>query len=318
MQAAPMEPTSTEDLDSLWQRFIISESRKRTLFAAHQLDTLWYQFLSIPRLLSHLEVKHNLPCPADFWSAATPAEWAHRQLIAQSSGSVVPYPDAVRRFLSSDGSLDGLSEFDPYGAINITQFLISSAREVSGWSTMTGRLSMERLDPLRSSLLALRHYIHPRRGSISATTNSLCEATWESAMIELQLWSPSHTGGIVGSSLDGFVAQLTAETPCSEFLSGTARSIQPHVDWFLRYLDSTHAVESEAPWVALYAYKAFIIAWTLVRTGTPGTMQVVGIPDGDCSAALNWAKGVFQRRERWQHGKIIMSSLKRLSGAHAL
>lgn len=58
--------------------FIKSESHKRTLFAVHQIDALLYQFLSIPRSLSHLEIKHELPCPDGCWAAPSAAEWAYQ------------------------------------------------------------------------------------------------------------------------------------------------------------------------------------------------------------------------------------------------
>ena len=71
--------------------------------------------------------------------------------------------------------------------------------------------------------------------------------------------------------------------------------------------------DSEAPWIALYAYKAFLIAWQLIRGGVPGAMHVVGVDDGDKEQALMWARKVFQRRGRWQVGKLIMSCLDELA-----
>lgn len=308
MKPMPTESSTTEDLEALWREFIKSESHKRTSFAVHQIDALWYQFLSIPRSISHLEVKHDLPCPEAQWTAPSAAEWAHRHLVARNPGPAVPYPDAVRRFLSSDASPDTIPTFDPYGAINIAQFLISSAREVSGWSTMTGMLSMDRLDALRSSLIALGPFIRPQPETPRAMHAT---ATWETAMIELHLWSPAHTGGIVASSLNAVVTQSTSLAPSYEFLweADTAKAIQPHVDWFLRYLNTTLEPDMEAPWVAVYAYKAFLIAWQLVRGGIPNAMLVAGIADGDVEGALGWARKVFRRRQRWQLGRLILTCL---------
>ncbi|KAH8894713.1 hypothetical protein GQ53DRAFT_780115 [Thozetella sp. PMI_491] len=313
MQPIPMQSASTVCLNSLWREFTKAESHKRTLFAVHQVDTLWYQFLSIPRSISHLEIKHDLPCPEDNWVAATAAEWAHKRLVARDAGPSVRYSDAVRLFLSPDADLDSIPEFDPYGAINIAQFLISSAREISGWSMMTGMLSMERIEPLRSSLIALSAFIRPQPET-GGSSQALCQATWEAAMIELQMWSPAHTGGIVEGSMDGVLNQSAYLAPSCEFLckSNTAKAIQPHVDWFLRYLETTVEPGSEAPWISLYAYRAFLIAWNLVRGGNSGAMQVIGVHDGDVEVALEWARKVFRRRERWQLGKLILSSLDTL------
>lgn len=240
MQPNPVEASTATDLDSLWREFARAESHKRTLFAVHQVDALWYQFLSIPRSISHLEIKHDLPCPEDQWKSTTSAEWAHRQLVSRNPGPSVQYADAVRQFLSADPDLQDLPSFDPYGAVNIAQFLISSAREISGWSTMTGMLSMERFGALRSSLIALGPFVRPEVHTGDLTNLALCEATWQTAMIEIQLWSPSHTGGIVEGSIDAVLSQSTFLAPSAEFLCEpeTAKSVQPHIDWFLRYLEA--------------------------------------------------------------------------------
>jgi hypothetical protein len=315
MQPKKIESSVAVCLNSLWREFIKAESHKRTLFAIHQIDSWWYQFCSVPRLLSHLEIKHNLPCPESSWTAATSSQWAHGQLLREQSGpdSGMQYADAVRCFLSSNRDLSSVPPFDPYGAINIAQFLISSAREITGWSTMTGRLSVERLEPITSSLVALEPFIRPviQAQSTNNTYTALCEATWEMAMIEIQIWSPSHTGGIVGGSVDAVLKIATELAPSScEVLVESSGVIQPHVDWFLRYLDSSAVTpSSEAPWITLYAYKAFLIAWQMVRGGLAGTMQVVGVRDGDSNGALAWARKVFRRRQGWQLGKIIMNCL---------
>lgn len=315
MQPLSVESAVTGNLESLWREFVRAESHKRTLFAVHQIDALWYQCLSVPRSLSHLEIKHELPCPEDCWIAASSAEWAHRQLVMRHAPSSMQYADAVRCFLSRDSDHNSVPTFDPYGAINIAQFLISSAREVTGWSTMTGMISVERLEPLKSSLTALQPFICTQTGATKTTNASLlCEATWETAMIELQMWSPTHTGGIVEGSLDAVLSQSTYLASSCDFLcdSATAEAIQPHIDWFLHYLDASITPDFEAPWIALYAYKAFLIAWDLVRGNISGAMQIVCIPDGDVRAAVTWARRVFGRRERWRLGKIIMSCLDML------
>lgn len=306
---------SAKDLDALWVDFIRTESHKRTVLTAHQIDALWYQLLSIPRSLSHLEIKHELPCPVDCWTANSASDWAYSQLTTRCSSSSVQYSDAVRHFLSPDPDADPLPPFDPYGAVNIAQFLLSSAREVSGWSAMTGRLSLERLEPLRSSLVALAPFIrHPCDSAADSTLVALQEATWEIAMIELQIWSPSHTCGIIEGSVDAVLKESTKLASTSEISFGTktAEATQPHIDWFLRYLDTTLSPDSEPPWTALYAYKAFLIAWQLVRKQIPNAMQVVGVKDGDVKAAMSWARNVFQRRTGRRVGKMIMACLDTL------
>jgi hypothetical protein len=91
--------------------------------------------------------------------------------------------------------------------------------------------------------------------------------------------------------------------------------IQPHVDWFLRYLDATESPNAEAPWIVLYAYKAFMIAWQLLKGGIGNAMEIVAVADGDLEAALAWARNVFGRRQRRQLGKIILSCIDTLEGS---
>jgi hypothetical protein len=288
---------ATRDLDSMWREAIKAESHKRTILAAHQIDALWYQFLSIPRCLSHLEVKHDLPCPEDCWNTSTAADWAHQQLL-QPHTRQVQYTEAVRLFLSRSPDVESIPRFDPYGAINIAQFLLSSAREVSGWSTMTGRVSLERFEPLRASLVALAPFICPREDGTADSYAATRAATWEMAMIELNIWSPSHTGGIVESSVDGVLSHSTYLAWSSElpFGSDILASIQPHLDWFLRRLDASGDEDFEAPWLDLYAYKAFLLAWQLVRGGVPGAMHAVGIQDNDAAGAVSWVRNAFSKK----------------------
>ena len=188
---------------------------------------------------------------------------------------------------------------------------------------MTGMLSMDRFSALRSSLITLNHFICPERESeksprtstaYSTAMSHTAEATWQIAMIELHMWSPSHTGGIVEASIDAVLTQLTTYlVPSYGILEpATASAIQPHVDWFLHYLETTLTPDAEAPWIAFYAYKAFLIAWQGMCGRVAGAMQVVGIGNGDVQGALGWARKVFGRRRRWQLGKVIISRLDEL------
>lgn len=93
--------------------------------------------------------------------------------------------------------------------------------------------------------------------------------------------------------MDAVLGESTYPASCSGTLSGAeaAHATQPHTGWFLRYLDTTAAPGSEPPWVALYASKACLIAWQLVRKGVPGTMQAVGVLDGDAEGGPGVGQG---------------------------
>lgn len=313
MRAVPFATANTKDLDSMWREAIKAESHKRTILAAHQIDALWYQFLSVPRSLSHLEIKHELPAPETCWNASTAADWAHKRLVASFNSAQISYTEAVRLYLSRSPEVDSIPDFDPYGAINIAQFLLSSARELSGWSTMTGQVSLERFEPIRASLVALEPVLRPQNQASITSHAAICNATWEMAMLELNIWSPSHTCGIVSSTLDDMLhhsTQLAQSTP-TPFGTDVAAALQPHLDWFLQYLDATQD-GSEAPWLALYAYKAFLLAWQLVRAGVPGAMQIVNVDQGDVIGAVAWARKVFERRRRRRLGDLIFTYLDML------
>lgn len=135
-------------------------------------------------------------------------------------------------------------------------------------------------------------------------------------MVELLVWSPSHTAGFVRGSVDAFLNQSTyhASSYQSMHEEFTKKALQPRIDWFLRNLDVA-PFDSEPPWVILYAYKAFLIAWQLLHEGVPGAMQVVGVRDGDFHGAIVWARKAFQSKHRWQLSKLISSCLDMLDGA---
>lgn len=310
MRTAPAATATTKDLDSMWREAIKAESHKRTILAAHQIDALWYQFLSVPRLLSHLEIKHELPCPEDCWTASTAADWAHRRLVA-SQTQPIPYTEAVRLFLSRSPDVNKISAFDPYGAINIAQFLLSSAREVSGWSTMTGQVSLERFEPLRASLEALAPFIRPPEDATVSRNAATGTATWEMAMIELNIWSPSHTAGNVVSSIDAALSHSTYHARSGElpFGSEVLALIQPHLDWFLQYLDTPNDESAMAPWLDLYAYKAFLLAWQLVRGGISGAMNAVDVLDNDISGASGWLRSALARKRPSKLRTMIIECL---------
>lgn len=91
------------------------------------------------------------------------------------------------------------------------------------------------------------------------------------------------------------------------------RSLNAHIDWFLRYLDQTLEPDHEPPFVTVYAFKAFLIGWQLLRGFAPNAMVAVGISDGDSDAALAWAMKVFTRRKRWKVGKLVLQNLVSLA-----
>jgi hypothetical protein len=87
-------------------------------------------------------------------------------------------------------------------------------------------------------------------------------------------------------------------------------SMDPHVSWFLQYLNRSPDPSHEPPWMTVYAFKVALIAWHLARSGSFDPFSKVGVADMD--GLLGWMKGVFQRRKSSEVGSLIVKSLAEL------
>ena len=116
------------------------------MLALHHMDALWYQILSVPRSISHLEIKHDMPCHDSLWTTSSASDWAHRTLTASQKCPPIRYSEAIRRFLSPLPEPGDTLQLELLGALNVIHFLQSSLREVSGWSAMTGRVTSDRFE----------------------------------------------------------------------------------------------------------------------------------------------------------------------------
>ncbi|KAL1306429.1 hypothetical protein AAFC00_005129 [Neodothiora populina] len=309
MEPYPTQPGATGDLDDLWRQFIGAESHKRTLYAVHQLDVYWYHVLSLPRILSHLEIKHDLPCAEEMWLCRTSTEWAHRALVNNTNKSPRQYLATVRECLAGTSTFDA-STLDSYGALAVILFLSSSVREASGWSTMTGRPCFERFEALRASLTMFEPLMESDHNG--EPMSLLMQATWHMSMIELHFWSASHINGVVEGSLDAALAAAThlsiSDAICSS--PDVVTSLEPHINFYLQHLDRRAILYDEAPWVTIFAFKVALIAWQLVRAGFQETMAIPWISDE--KGMYDWIKTVFTRRSHWCIGQLAVKSLGEL------
>ena len=89
-------------------------------------------------------------------------------------------------------------------------------------------------------------------------------------------------------------------------------SLEPHIQFFLSYLDRTPAqmAMSESPWVTIYSFKAALIAWQLIRAGVGDVAGCIGV--GDLGTMLEWIKKVFATRSKWGVGRAVLKSLDEL------
>jgi len=89
-------------------------------------------------------------------------------------------------------------------------------------------------------------------------------------------------------------------------------SLEPHVRFFLSYLNTTSAQTSisESPWVTIYSFKAALIAWQLIRAGVSDVAICIGVTD--LAGMLDWIKKAFSTRSKWGVGRAVMKSLDEL------
>jgi hypothetical protein len=89
-------------------------------------------------------------------------------------------------------------------------------------------------------------------------------------------------------------------------------SLEPHIQFFLSYLDRTPAqtAMSESPWVTIYSFKAALIAWQLIRAGVGDVAGCIGV--ADLGTMLDWIKKVFATRSKWGVGRAVLKSLDEL------
>lgn len=94
--------------------------------------------------MSHLEIRHEIPCSDNLWSQSTATGWAHASLT-DDSGPSPRYITAVRGYLSNSAEAGAVSSsLNAYALTLVHSFVLSSVRESSGWSTMTGQVCFER------------------------------------------------------------------------------------------------------------------------------------------------------------------------------
>lgn len=94
------------------------------------------------------------------------------------------------------------------------------------------------------------------------------------------------------------------------FTPQVAEMLDPHVVWFLQFLDRTGESPLEPPWVTMYAFKAVLVAWQLVRAGITECIGKLGL--ADASEFATWIRRVFVNRGSTGVGRLIIRSLSEL------
>ncbi|OCF72363.1 hypothetical protein I204_06742 [Kwoniella mangroviensis CBS 8886] len=305
----PPQQADKGDLNALWRQFIKAESHKRTLYAAYHLDTLWYHTLLVPRGISHLEIKLDPPCPEAAWTVNSAAEWAFYGLVNEQMQNPTRYLNAIRICLAPEAA-EKVSCLDTYGCLALILYLISDVREMSGWSTVTGKVPIERFEALYASLVAFESIV--QKQDDGSPLFILMKAPWHMAMIDLLLWSPSHTNGVVEINLEAALAAVArlSSSAITFSSSSVAATVDHHLRWFLTYLDKTQDVTREAPWMAIYSFKTVLIAYQQVSSGNNDPLNTLGLSNSD--HMLEWIKGIFEKRSYSSVGKIVLDSLGEL------
>lgn len=84
----------------------------------------------------------------------------------------------------------------------------------------------------------------------------------------------------------------------------------PHINYFLTHLNQERPVYDEAPWVTIFAFKASLVAWQLVRAGVWHPTVIADIHDKD--DMFRWIRQKFERRTNWCVGRFVTNSLQEL------
>jgi len=92
-----MEPDENVE----WSSWVIAEERKRTLYAVHFLSSLLVAAHNLSPALMNNEIRCDLPCDEELWSAGTAAVWKSRGGLALASQNSVNFTSALTGLLSA-------------------------------------------------------------------------------------------------------------------------------------------------------------------------------------------------------------------------
>nr|XP_019005967.1 uncharacterized protein I203_01285 [Kwoniella mangroviensis CBS 8507]OCF69428.1 hypothetical protein I203_01285 [Kwoniella mangroviensis CBS 8507] len=122
-------------------------------------------------------------------------------------------------------------------------------------------------------------------------------------------FAPSPLPSQRSNSQSNIIARLS-NSAITFSSSSVAATVDHHLRWFLTYLDKTQDVTKEAPWMAIYSFKAVLIAYQQVSSGNNDPLNTLGLSNSD--DMLEWIKGIFEKRSYWSVGKIVLDILGEL------
>ncbi|KAL7269668.1 hypothetical protein RUND412_007654 [Rhizina undulata] len=93
-----------------WTYWVAAEERKRTLYAVHFLSSLLVAAHNLPPALMNNEIRLDLPCNEELWTAETAADWNARGGWVAASQRSVNFATALNGLLSA-----GQQQFVPHG-----------------------------------------------------------------------------------------------------------------------------------------------------------------------------------------------------------
>lgn len=137
------------------------------------------------------------------------------------------------------------------------------------------------------------------------------EVLFRVAMIDLLMWAPSHTSGIVETSLNTAIAAAAyLGTRPFSVPADLMEPLESHINWFLAYLEQDVDYQREPPWVTMYAFRAVLVGLELIRGGSLAPREDLGFIDFE--SMLVWARDAFGKRSRWEVGRLIVQNLDQL------
>ncbi|KAI9678716.1 MAG: hypothetical protein M1817_005773 [Caeruleum heppii] len=93
--------STATDVRADWLRWKVAEERKRTLYAVFIVCSLLVAAYNHAPALTNSEIRLDLPCEDDIWSASSAQAWMHLGGAAADSSQAMPFPSALGSLLSA-------------------------------------------------------------------------------------------------------------------------------------------------------------------------------------------------------------------------
>ena len=100
--SASRHQSAETDLQTQWYTWKVAEERKRTLFAIFILSSLLTTAYNHTPTIMNSEIRLDLPCDEQLWSAESAQEWQNRGGLAAAEANAVSFAEALGTLLTAN------------------------------------------------------------------------------------------------------------------------------------------------------------------------------------------------------------------------